>query len=175
MSAQPMVDVEAYKEQLANEIKEQRSNEEGAKIDGVLAMNVGDTFYIMDDRGLAHQAQVTANFEDGNVAISLDNAEPQHFSREAVQAMANAYKDAEYQEKKAAHEEKERADMQQTEAQLQQEQEAINRAEEEAKQAETSSVPSKESTDAAPAQTPPAESAVYRREDFDFDLADLDI
>ena len=51
---------------------------------------------------------------------------------------------------------------------------------EEAKPTEAFPSPSNAGTDAAPpqtapAQTPSAETAVYRREDFDFDLADLDI
>jgi hypothetical protein len=135
MSAQPLVDVNTYKKQLASEIVQHNENEATAQIDGILPMNVGDTFYVMDEKGLMHQAAITNALQDGSVEVSIDNAKPQQMTREAVQAMHDAFKDAEYQEKKAKREEQERVDMQQTEAQLQEEDEK-KQVEEEAKQAE---------------------------------------
>ena len=78
----------AAAEVISNTISEQAERE----IEGILPFNVGESYTILDTEGAQHTVTILADTQDGNVQVSLDNAqEVVVMPKEQIQQMSEAY------------------------------------------------------------------------------------
>lgn len=75
LSVDETIDPEEEKASAAETITQTFGKERADQIDGVLSMQQGDTYNIVDDEGKPHTVQVVQNNGDGSLAVTLDDAQ----------------------------------------------------------------------------------------------------
>ncbi|WP_462375800.1 LPD38 domain-containing protein [Segatella buccae] len=75
LSVDETIDPEEEKAAAAEAITQTFGKERADQIDGVLSMQQGDTYNIVDDEGKPHTVQVVQNNGDGSLAVTLDDAQ----------------------------------------------------------------------------------------------------
>ena len=96
-SVEQPIDPETEKMTAAEAIRQQFAAEAAGRIDGVVALNPGDTYTLTDENGQAVQIQIVANQDglvdngDGTVNVSSDGGQTiVPMSKEDIQAMVDA-------------------------------------------------------------------------------------
>ena len=96
-SVEQPIDPETEKMTAAEAIRQQFAAEAAGRIDGVVALNPGDTYTLTDENGQAEQIQIVANQDglvdngDGTVNVSSDGGQTiVPMSKEDIQAMVDA-------------------------------------------------------------------------------------
>lgn len=83
-------DVAELKATAADAIREEMATAAAGEIDGVLPMNAGDTYMLLDENGMEHQAQIVGPAEDGSIVVNIDGQQAA-MTAEDIQSQNKAY------------------------------------------------------------------------------------